>query len=79
VKDKATELEDKAAQAIRDSEAANQQSDEYVRTAVILATVLFFAGISQQIRSVPLQAAMLTVAAAMCVMGLYIIAISAVT
>ena len=79
VKDKATELEDQAAQAIRDSEAANQQSDEYVRTAVILATVLFFAGISQQIRSVPLQAAMLVVAAVMCLMGLYIIAISAVT
>jgi hypothetical protein len=48
--DKAALLETMAVKATADAAAANEQSDKYVFQTVILASMLFFTGISQQVR-----------------------------
>lgn len=54
---------------------ANERSDAYVLNAVLLATMLFFAGIAQQFKSFPVQAALLVVAAALLAAGVLNIAV----
>jgi hypothetical protein len=68
--DSAVVLERQSGQAFAAAQAANQQSDLYVLDAVVLATVLFFAGISQQMRWRPARIALLTLAGCCCVIGI---------
>lgn len=70
-----------AVESVRLSEAAdelaalarqdNQNSDDYVLTIVILATVLFFAGISTKMRLNPSQNALIVLAGGMLLWGAY--------
>lgn len=69
--DKATQLDEEATRTYQDVQAAVQRSDDYVRNDVILATVLFFVAIGQQVKWLPPQVAMLVVAAILCLVGLY--------
>ena len=68
--DSAAVLERAAARKFEDGQSANEQSDQYVLLAVVLASVLFFAGISQQIPWLPARTAMLVVATVCCVFGI---------
>jgi hypothetical protein len=69
--DSAVALELESRRAFEAAQAANEQSDAYVLDAVILASVLFFAGIAQQLRWRPAQLAMLSIASVCTVLGLF--------
>jgi hypothetical protein len=73
--DKAARLEEEATQISQDARAAAQQSDDYMVNDVILATVLFFVGIDQQIKWLPPRVTILVLAAILCLIGLYNIVI----
>lgn len=49
------QLEAEAEHLFAKGQAANQQGDDYVLTTVFLATVLFFGGLSSQIKWLPLR------------------------
>ena len=55
--------------------AANQQSDDYVLNAVILASVLFLAGIATRFDWLPVRVAIIVAASVLLAMGLYNLAI----
>lgn len=78
LKDKAAQLEDEAAQDGREAQTANQISGNYVRNALILATVLFIVGISQHVKWQPMRLVMVIVAAAIFAIGLYNVAVNPV-
>ncbi len=73
--DKAAQLEEEAAQISQEARAAAQQSDDYMLNDVILASVLFFVGIAQQIKWLPPRVTILVLAAILCLLGLYNIVI----
>ncbi len=68
--DSSRRLELASKRAFSEAQAANQQSDQYVLLAVVFASVLFLAGISQQIPSIPSRTALLALAFGCCVFGL---------
>jgi hypothetical protein len=59
-----------AEQDLADAQAANQISDNFVLTAVLFASVLFFAGMAARFRPKWLRWLMLGVALVVCVIGL---------
>ena len=59
-----------AEQALTDAQNANQISDNFVLTAVLFASVLFFAGMAARFRPQWLRWMMLGVALVVCVIGL---------
>ncbi len=79
LKEKAAQLEDEAAQDVREAQIANQVSSDYVRNALIMATVLFILGISQHVKWLPMRLVMVALAMALCSVGLYHIAVNPIT
>ncbi len=69
--EKSEKLDAASVKAFRDAEVANDQGDAYILQTVILAVVLFFAGISQQVKWFPGRALMLIIALLMCIFGVY--------
>jgi hypothetical protein len=67
---KAQQLEEEAAATFVEGQKANQQSDDYVLNTVLLASVLFFAAISQRFTLLPIRMIMLGLAIVMCLIGL---------
>jgi hypothetical protein len=67
----AESLETKAAETFEQGETANEQADDYVLTAVLLASVLFFAGIASGFDWPPVQIAVISVGFVLLVWGLY--------
>ena len=67
----AQDLEQQASNTFEEGKAANQQSDDYILNAVILASVLFFAGIAPRFDWLPVRVAVVIVALALLVLGLY--------
>ena len=61
---------DDAEQFLADAQNANQISDNFVLTAVLFASVLFFAGMAARFRPQWLRWLMLGVALVVCVIGL---------
>jgi hypothetical protein len=61
----ALDLSERAERAFQQGEEASHRSDEYVLNAVILATVLFFAGISKIFKVHAMQYALLGLATAL--------------
>lgn len=77
--EKSDELEESARRTYKKGEAANQIGDHYVLYAVILASAMFFAGIAPQFPKLGLRLTFLAMAVAMCLFGIFRIAISPVT
>lgn len=71
---RAAELDLAAENAFAAGQTASQRSDDYVFNAVLLASVLFFAGIVQQFRIPPAQYALLSIATVFLALGLVNIA-----
>jgi hypothetical protein len=67
----AIELEEKASALFEEGMAANQQSDDYILNGVILASVLFFAGVSTRFRNIRSQIITIVFATVMLAYGLY--------
>jgi hypothetical protein len=72
--EKAALLDEASTRAFKEAEVANEQSDAYVLQTVTLAAMLFFAGISQQVRWLPGRALMVLIGMLMCIWGIYKIA-----
>ncbi len=72
---KAQELEQQAAETFDEGKAANQQSDDYILNAVILASVLFLAGIAPRFDWLPVRVVVIFVAIVFLGLGLYNIAV----
>lgn len=70
----AQELEQQASAIFEEGKAANQQSDDYILNAVILASVLFLAGIAPRFDWLPVRIAVIVVALVFLGVGLYNIA-----
>lgn len=70
----AEDLERKAEDVAREGTEANERSDQYVLNTVILASVLFFAGIAPRFDWLPVRAVVIAVALILLVLGLYNIA-----
>jgi hypothetical protein len=70
----ADELEAQAVAFFDEGRAANQQSDDYVLNAVILASVLFLSGIASRFDWLPVRVAIIVVAFIMLSWGLYHVA-----
>ena len=64
-------LEEEAAQTFEQGQTANEQADAYVLTAVLLASVLFFAGIASGFDWPPVQIGVIAVGFVLLVWGLY--------
>jgi hypothetical protein len=69
--DEAYQLEEQAAQFFENAQAANQQSDDYVLTTVLLASVLFFAGIATRFKVISVQIVITIVAASVLLLALF--------
>jgi hypothetical protein len=69
--EKAAQLDEASARAFKEAEAANEQGDAYVLQTVTLAAMLFFVGISQQVRWLPGRALMVLIGVLMCIWGIY--------
>ena len=69
--EEAGQLEAKAADLFEKGKAANEHSDDYVLNAVLLASVLFLAGIAPRFDWQPLVVVILVAAALLLVFGLY--------
>jgi hypothetical protein len=67
----ADQLEAEATLKFKDAGDANQQSDDYVLNTVILASVLFFAGLANRFNSTPAKLVILLAAILMFSMGLF--------
>jgi len=65
------QLEQEASQLYTEGLAANQQSDDYVANTVILASVLFFAGISTRFKRYSAQIIMIILAAGLLIDAVY--------
>jgi phage shock protein PspC (stress-responsive transcriptional regulator) len=68
------DLERQASETFEEGKAANQQSDGYILNAVILASVLFLAGIAPRFEWLPVRLAIVVVAMVFFGLGLYNIA-----
>lgn len=71
MQDLAEEQEEKAAALFEKGMDANQQSDDYILNGVILASVLFFAGVSTRFKSLRSQIITIVLATGMLGYGLY--------
>jgi hypothetical protein len=71
----AERLEQEAEATFGEGQAANQQSDDYILNAVILASVLFLAGIASRFDWLPVRVAIVVAAMILLVLGLYNIAV----
>ncbi len=69
--DEAVQLEDAATAAAGEAAAANQQSDDYILNAVILASILFLGGMVSRFDWPPVRYGILVVAMALLAYGLY--------
>jgi len=69
--EEATHLETLASTTFAEGQAANQQSDDYVLNTVFLATVLFLVSIAERFKWIPAQGAVLVMAFALLLFGLY--------
>ena len=67
----AQDLEQQASNTFEEGKAANQQSDDYILNAVILASVLFLAGIAPRFDWLPVRVVVITVAVIFLGLGLY--------
>jgi hypothetical protein len=73
--EEADRLEREAEAKFAEGEAANQQSDDYILNAVILASVLFLAGIATRFDWLPVRVAISIAALVLLAWGLYNLAI----
>lgn len=73
--EEADRLEQEAEATFDEGREANQQSDDYVLNAVILASVLFLAGIASRFDWLPVRVAIIVAALALVVLGVYNLAI----
>ena len=71
--ERAKRLEAKAAALFQDGNDSNQVSDDFVLAAVLLASVLFFAGLAGTFDSVRAQVFLLILGAVMFVVGTVIV------
>jgi hypothetical protein len=69
--EQAVQLEEQAAHLFERGKVANEYSDDYVLNAVLLASVLFLAGIAPRFDWQPLVVVILVSAAILLVFGLY--------
>jgi hypothetical protein len=67
----ATQLEEQSARLFGEGKQANQNSDEYILNAVILASVLFLAGIAPRFNWPPIPVAILVMASILLILGLH--------
>jgi hypothetical protein len=65
------DLEQQASATFEEGKAANQQSDDYILNAVILASVLFLAGIAPRFDWLPIRVSVIVVALVFLGLGLY--------
>jgi hypothetical protein len=68
----AIQLDNEASTTFIKGQQANQLSDDYVLTAVLFASVLFFGGIAQRFLIMPIRIGIIVLATAMCILGLYL-------
>ncbi len=73
--EEAKKLASEAERLFAEGEAANETSDKYVLNGFFLATCLFFIAIGERFEWMPVRIAILVMAAAMLIYGLYHIAI----
>jgi hypothetical protein len=73
--EEAKQLELDAEAAFEEGRAANQQSDDYILNAVILASVLFLSGIVTRFSWLPVQILIIIAALVLLGMGIYNIAV----
>jgi hypothetical protein len=66
----AAELEAEAGERFAAGAEANQQADDYVLNTVVLATVLFFAGVAPRVRWLPAQLVLISLALLLFAYGL---------
>ena len=76
--EEAEQLELEASETFDEGSAANQTSDDYILNTVILASVLFLAGVQSRIKSVPARMVIVVLGSLILAYGLYIIATSPV-
>ena len=69
-------LEQEASKTFDEGATANQISDDYVLNTVLLASVLFLAGVQSRIKSVPMRMILVTLGLLILSYGLFIIATS---
>ncbi len=67
----AVELEEEASVLFAEGEQANQTSDDYAFSTVLLATVLFFAGIATRFEWQPIRWVLLAIGIGLLVFGVY--------
>jgi len=70
-KQEAIELEEEASALFTEGEQANQTSDDYAFSTVLLATVLFFAGIATRFEWQPIRWVLLGIGIMLLVFGVY--------
>jgi len=69
--EEARQLDQEAAQLFAEGETANEVSDRYVLNTVFLAACLFFIAIGERFEWIPVRVAILVMAAAMLIYGVY--------
>jgi hypothetical protein len=67
----ADRLEEEASRTFDEGRAANQQSDDYILNAVILASVLFLSGIASRFDWLPVRIAIVVAALALLAIGVF--------
>jgi len=67
----AEQLEEEASVLFTEGEQANQRSDDYAFSTVLLATVLFFAGIATRFEWQPIRWVLLAIGIGLLVFGMY--------
>ena len=77
--EEAERLEQEASETFAEGVAANQTSDDYILNTVILASVLFLAGVQSRINSVPARMVIVILGSLILAFGLYTIATSPIT
>jgi hypothetical protein len=70
-KQEAIELEEEASALFAEGERANQTSDDYAFSTVLLATVLFFAGIATRFEWQPIRWVLLAIGIGLLIFGVY--------
>jgi hypothetical protein len=68
--ERADGLQREGERLFREGQAANAHADNYVLGSVVLSGVLFFAGISQQLRRLAMRVLLLALATLLCLAGL---------
>jgi hypothetical protein len=73
--EQAAQAEAEAARIFKEGQAANQQSDDYVLNTVALSMVMFLVSIAGASHSIPARTGLLVVAALICGVGVYHLAV----